>query len=141
MSKPYCLFETISDRFNFGKYNNLSLSDVLDINPSYVEWCVKVCDGVDFLITEDAITEIKKAFPEFPITADFEYLCQSRFDDFHINEMGYDGDFGDCDDEDDYDTPTYGRYAGSYAQDEMDYSDDDIDTIFDGDPSAYWNID
>lgn len=36
---------------------------------------------------------------------------------------------------------TYGRYAGTYAQDEMGYSDDDIDTIFDGDPSAYWNID
>ena len=36
---------------------------------------------------------------------------------------------------------SYGRYGGSYAQDEMGYSDDDIDTIFDGDPSAYWNID
>ena len=40
-----------------------------------------------------------------------------------------------------YERPTYERYAGSYAQDEMGYSDDDIDTIFDGDPSAYWNID
>jgi len=38
-------------------------------------------------------------------------------------------------------TPTYGRYAGSWAQDVEGYSDDDIDTIFDGDPSAYWNID
>ena len=36
---------------------------------------------------------------------------------------------------------TYERYCGSYAQDEMGYSDDDIDTIFDGDPLAYWNID
>lgn len=36
---------------------------------------------------------------------------------------------------------TYGRYSGSYAQDVMGYSDDDIDTIFDGDPDAYWNID
>lgn len=35
----------------------------------------------------------------------------------------------------------YGKYTGSYAQDEMGYSDDDIDTIFDGDPDAYWNID
>lgn len=35
----------------------------------------------------------------------------------------------------------YSRYAGSYAQDEMGYSDEDIDTIFDGDPDAYWNID
>ncbi|WP_289694863.1 hypothetical protein [uncultured Duncaniella sp.] len=42
---------------------------------------------------------------------------------------------------DDFEPPTYGRYSGSYAQDEMGYSDDDIDTIFDGDPSAYWNID
>lgn len=40
---------------------------------------------------------------------------------------------------DDY--PTYNRYSGSYAQDEMGYSDDEIDTIFDGDPDAYWNID
>jgi hypothetical protein len=36
---------------------------------------------------------------------------------------------------------TYDKYSGSYAQDEMEYSDDDIDTIFEGDPSAYWNID
>ena len=38
-------------------------------------------------------------------------------------------------------SPTYDRYSGSYAQDVMGYSDDDIDTIFDGDPDAYWNID
>ena len=41
----------------------------------------------------------------------------------------------------DQDEPTYDRYNGSYAQDVMGYSDDDIDTIFDGDPDAYWNID
>lgn len=40
-----------------------------------------------------------------------------------------------------YERPTYERYSGSYAQDEMGWSDDDIDTVLDGDPSAYWNID
>ena len=40
-----------------------------------------------------------------------------------------------------YEPQHYSRYAGSYAQDEMGYSDEDIDTIFDGDPLAYWNID
>lgn len=35
----------------------------------------------------------------------------------------------------------YGEYAGSYAQDVMGYSDEDIEDIFDGDPDAYWNID
>ena len=34
-----------------------------------------------------------------------------------------------------------GDYKGSYAHDVMGYSNSDIDTIFDGDPDAYWNID
>lgn len=43
---------------------------------------------------------------------------------------------------DDYeDRPTYGKYEGTYAQDEAGWSDDDIDTVLDGDPDAYWNID
>lgn len=37
--------------------------------------------------------------------------------------------------------PTYNRYESYYAQNEMEYSDDEIDTIFDGEPEAYWNID
>lgn len=45
------------------------------------------------------------------------------------------------DDDYEYERATYGKYAGSYAQDDAGYSDDDIDTIFEGDPSAYWNID
>lgn len=39
------------------------------------------------------------------------------------------------------DSESYGRYAGSYAQDVEGYSDDVIDEVFDGDPDAYWNID
>lgn len=35
----------------------------------------------------------------------------------------------------------YSKYRGSYAQEEMGYSDEDIDTIFEGDPDACWNID
>ena len=40
-----------------------------------------------------------------------------------------------------YERPTYGKYADSYVQSEMGWSDDDIDTVLDGDPDAYWNID
>ena len=35
----------------------------------------------------------------------------------------------------------YGEYAGSYAQDVMGFSDEEIDAAFDGEPDAYWNID
>lgn len=36
---------------------------------------------------------------------------------------------------------TYENYNGSYAQDEMGWSDQMIDDALDGDPEAYWNID
>lgn len=44
--------------------------------------------------------------------------------------------------DDDYDyEPHYGKYRGSHAQDVEGWSDEDIDSVFDGDPDAYWNID
>ena len=36
---------------------------------------------------------------------------------------------------------TFGKYAGTYAQDIAGFSDDVIDDVFEGDPEAYWNID
>ena len=80
-------------------------------------------------------------FPEFIVSSNF-----SR----HIGELSdlenyfEDNDGSEYEDDNWYryeEEPTFERYSGSYAQDEMGYSDDDIDTIFDGDPSAYWNID
>lgn len=47
-----------------------------------------------------------------------------------------------CDDYDDsYQYDQYGEFAGTYAQDVMGYSDDEIYDVFEGDPDAYWNID
>lgn len=37
----------------------------------------------------------------------------------------------DCEDE----------YAGTYAHDVAGFTDEEIDTIFDGEPETYWNID
>jgi hypothetical protein len=59
-----------------------------------------------------------------------------------IIEKVFDLDYNNSYNDDyDYDNPSYGRYAGSYAQDVEGWSDNDIDDVFDGDPDAYWNID
>ena len=34
-----------------------------------------------------------------------------------------------------------GDYLGTYVHDVMEYTNDEIDSIFDGEPDAYWNID
>lgn len=36
---------------------------------------------------------------------------------------------------------TYDDYNGTYVQDVMGWSDQDIDDVLDGEPDAYWNID
>lgn len=63
-----------------------------------------------------------------------------------FHDESFDDDYEDDEWDDDYEDSfsernTYNRYNGSWAQDVEGYSDDDIDTIFDGEPDAYWNID
>lgn len=48
-------------------------------------------------------------------------------------------DYEYCDSEE-YGT-NYGKYAGTYAQDVMGFSDDVIDDAFEGAPDACWNVD
>lgn len=141
MRVPQCNFDSIEDQFNFGRYRGLSLADVMDINPSYLDWCIKHCTGVVVALRDHAKEEIRTLYPSFVMDCLFESSRKwnlDRYDSF--DEYG---NYIENDDEDsDYkDNPTYERYSGTWAQDVEGYSDDDIDTIFDGDPSAYWNID
>lgn len=69
----------------------------------------------------------------------FWHKDSSTYRDIFDDDEEYDSDYEGY--SYDHGMPTYARYNGSYAQDEMGYSDDDIDTIFDGEPDAYWNID
>lgn len=140
-------FGSINDIFKFGKYSGLPFSAVILTNPEYIYWCLNNIG--DFELTISAIREIREFFPSFIIAESFKghiVLDDGNGDsddyyshDYRDNSYRYDDDEhyeGRYYDED----ATFGRYAGSYAQDVLGYSDDDIDTIFDGDPSAVWNI-
>lgn len=132
-------FQHIDDEFDFGKYKGLSLSDVMDINPEYIIWCMMNISNnqyCSFIITDEAMQELRSVYPEFLITLDFEDMRKKQlFNDSNDSERCDDYDFRDDE------QAAFECYNGSYAQDEMGYSDDDIDTIFDGEPNAYWNID
>lgn len=144
-----CNFVSIADQFNFGRYNGLSLADVLDINPSYLSWCVKHCTGVIFQLEDEVLEEVKIVYPNFIMDNLFAerriwQLYRTGYEDLEEYENHEGNEYSDNWDEynSNYeDSNTYERYSGSWAQDVEGYSDDDIDAIFDGDPSAYWNID
>lgn len=136
--KPY-VFGSTSDKFRFGKYSGWMLCEVLENNPEYVYWCIANIDLLYF--SAYCIKEIKSLYPNIIISKSF-YQHDIGYKDEDDEFKKHTGEYDYCEsnrwaDEE----PIYEKYAGSYAQAEMGYSDDEIDTIFDGDPSAYWNID
>lgn len=128
-------FADISSDFQFGKHYGTPLAIIIKQNPSYIYWCINNIPS--FTISPKALEQIRMLFPQFIITSDFSnhigYILEEHGDDYD--------DYDDTSWQPYEEEDTYERYNGSYAQDEMGYSDDDIDTIFDGDPLAYWNID
>lgn len=135
--------EHLDDKFHFGKFSGCTFGEVVEYNPEYISWVLENVSGAMCVFCDSVIDELRLIFPNFEISPSFEAMRNQRIAEYEDLE---DEDYEDLEFDnrgfyDDYDPPTYGRYAGSYAQDEMGYSDDDIDTIFDGDPDAYWNID
>lgn len=135
--------EHLDDKFDFGKFAGCAFAEVVEYNPGYISWVVENVSGAMCIFCDSVIEELRLLFPRFEISPSFEEKRKQRIAEFEDLEDEYyeDEDFDEHGIYNDYEPPTYGRYAGSYAQDEMGYSDDDIDTIFDGDPDAYWNID
>ena len=133
--------EHLDDKFQFGKFSGCTFAEVVEYNPEYLSWVVENVSGSICVFSDSVIEELRLIFPLFEISPSFEAMRNQRIAEFENLE---DEDYEEFDNRsfyDDCESPTYGRYAGSYAQDEMGYSDDDIDTIFDGAPDAYWNID
>lgn len=139
-----CILCSLNDTFNFSKYEGYNLADVLDLDPGFIKWAIKNTTFVLFTITDEAMEEVRDVYPEFIASDSFEESRQERLEEFSMavarEELKYEAmnDWGNDDFESDR---RFGRYSGSWAQDVEGYSDDEIDIIFDGDPSAYWNID
>lgn len=122
-------FNSTDEIFQFGKHQGETLSDVLEHDYTYFYWCLNEIQ--EFFISSDVVDEIQVLFPHIIIPNAFIFNIEN--DDCCAEE--------DENWREESDKQTYGKYRGSWAQDVEGYNDDDIDTIFDGDPNAYWNID
>lgn len=133
-------YYSLSTEFEFGKYIQKTLEEVLSFDKPYVEWCLinleNFCfdvflvsdlfsDNVNFFLSQEALTALrKKLVPQNNSTTNvlFEDEDDWDLDDFDNYEEGY-GSSGE----------KYGWYNG--------FSDDVIDDAFEGDPSNTWNVD
>jgi hypothetical protein len=119
---------TLDTEFTFGKFEGKTVREVLELQPTYLDWCAINLDHL--YITEETITEIKEIKPDFTITEEGKQKLEDKYSSWE-NEQQQD----DYDNYDDY-SPSYEKYGGAYG-----YDDDTIDSAFEGDPENYWNID
>lgn len=144
MVKNRVYFYNITDKFQFGRHKGQELGDVILDDPTYIYWCINTIPN--FGLNKEVIKQVSELYPNYIITEKFKNHVGDidEFDDlynFLENDDINDEDYEAWNDYSYNEEPTYDKYNGSWAQDEMGYSDDDIDTIFDGEPDAYWNID
>ena len=127
-----------TDTISFGKFAGRTIESVWMEDPSYIKWCLanlehfKLSSEAESALQEIKpydLSEVSKSIidtEEEPVSDPYDYNYDVRDDEWQ---------------EDDGRERSFGRYAGSYAQDVEGWSDEDIDDVFDGDPDNYWNID
>lgn len=128
-------FETLSDKFNFGQFSGESLGEVMSIDPHYVKWVAANVDCDICCFSEEVLEEMKLIFHDILKDNIFIENIKRKIEEYYDED--FDEEYSFSEEEPD----TYDRFNGSYAQDVMGYSDDEIDIMFDGDPDVYWNID
>lgn len=111
----------------FGRFKGKSLSEIVIQQSDYIEWCIIHLDH--FYISEETIDNLKEINPEFIVNDQMMEILEEKAK--KVYRKSY------CDTE----RASYGKYAGSYAQDYEGLSDDFIDDVLDGFEDAYWNID
>lgn len=130
--------------FGFGKYIGHNLRTLAPVDPGYIEWCILNIDS--FHIEPETLIQLREEGVSLPLSAAALNILMEKQKQ-HESSLAEEDDYRDDGmyDDDGYyentESRTFGRYAGTYAQDEAGFSDEDIDNIFDGEPDAYWNID
>jgi hypothetical protein len=123
---------TQNSLLKFGKYNGSILEDIAKTDPNYINWCIINLDH--FYLSEEALEELRTN-SGLVVSEEANLALEQKRSEISDASDSNDYDF------DDYERRTYDDYNGSYAQDEMGWSDQDINDVFGGDADAYWNID
>lgn len=130
-------FYDLDTEFTFGKYEGKTVREILEIQPTYLDWCAINLEH--FYISEEVIDEIQATYSDFKISEEGMNKLNEKYEQWEGEQEDYEEEYDDYDDYNERES--FGKYAGSYAQDVEGLSDDFIDDVLDGEPDAYWNID
>lgn len=110
-------FFNLDTEFTFGEFDGKTLKQVLEIQPSYIDWCAVNID--QFYVTDVVIEEIKTFIPDFAFTEKGKRMLADKYSEWQ-NAYG-------LNDEDDGNYSLLEEFEGSYTQDNRKVIDIDED--------------
>lgn len=63
--------------FTFGKYTGKSIRQIMDLQPTYIDWCAINMDH--FYISKNVIAALKKLKPGFELSAEGTQIMNEKF--------------------------------------------------------------
>jgi hypothetical protein len=133
-------YYSLTTQFEFGKHFQKTLEEVLNIEKSYVEWCLIYLEDFcfdAFLVNDFSSGNVNLSLSEEALTALSKKLAPQN--NSKANSLYEDDDDYESDDFDNYEEG-YGRSGEKYGW-YNGFSDDVIDDAFEGEPSNTWNVD
>jgi len=89
----------LDTEFTFGKFEGKTVKEVLDIQPSYLDWCAVNLDH--FYISDDIIEKIKAIIPDFKLSEEGKQKLNEKYETWENEQEDYDN-YGDYDYQDNY---------------------------------------
>lgn len=133
----YIRFYDLNSTFTFGKFKGKTLNEVIEIQPSYIDWCA--INLGHFCIAYEDMKKIRKFAPDFRMSKEGQQSIIEKITEWDKDRLDEEENEQNAkmeSDKADYDDGIRSKYNGAYG-----YSDDAIDSAFEGDPENYWNID
>ena len=118
-------FYTLDSEFTFGKFSGKTLQQVIDLQPSYIDWCA--CNLGHFYVSEDEIEKIKEIIPGFSISSDGQQKMLERYTTW-VSEQEDIEEYDDSPDPDQYGYDPYEDFTDwSHYNDNLDMDQQSIE--------------
>lgn len=122
----------------FGVHAGKKVETVLKQSPAHIENMIQTLFW--FGLTQNGINLMKDLEPGYTFLASTWDLLKRKFEQAPDYMKGIQTGYNIISN-DNSDMEYESEYGGSWASEQEGFSDEDIDSAFDGDPDAYWNID
>lgn len=103
------MYYFLESQLNFGKHKKKTIKEILEIEPTYINWCAR--NIANFIIDNDEVTKIREFLPNFHFS-------------FEENKRIYYWIFADLDNEEVEPEEDYEYYANLLSENADEYYDD-----------------